>query len=280
MRNYRVLICLVAMLMVVPGLVLAAQPNSIVISGQDATVLAGTEVENVVVIAGDAQISGRVTEAVVAIGGNIWLHPGAEVFGDVVCLGGTINVEGDARIGGQQVNIGSFSLENLKFLPFLGGWLNFNFSLWRLLSVLFLGAIVYWLFPMAVQRSSDALNHNPAKSALFGLLGYLAVVPLTILLIITVLGIPLVPILWLLVSAARLLGQVALAVIAGQWLAKQLNLQPSAIIYQVLLGLLVLGLLTMLPVVGSLASLFYGLVGFGAVIWTRFGTTQISIPKE
>ncbi|MGI6358187.1 MAG: hypothetical protein ACOX2K_05800 [Bacillota bacterium] len=282
MNKLRVLASLVVMCLVMPSLALAAQPNSIILTGQDATVPAGSEVENVVVIAGDAHISGRVTETVVTIGGSIFLQPGAEVYGDAVCIGGQINLEGDARIGGQQVSIGSFSLDNLRIspiIPFLGNWLGFGFSIWRLVSVVFLGAVVYWLFPLAIKRSSSALSFNPAKSVMFGLLGYLALIPMSILLVITILGIPLVPILWLLVAAGRLFGQVALAMIAGQWLVQQLRL-PATEINQVLLGLIGLGLLTVLPIVGSMASLFYGLAGFGAVLWTRFGTLQIAIPKE
>lgn len=263
----------------VPGTALAAEPNSIVVSGRDATVAAGTEVDNVVVLSGDAHIAGRVTETVVAIGGSIYLEPGAEVYGDAVSLGGTINLQGDARIGGQQVSMGSFSLDDIHIGPFFSNWLGFNLSVWRLLSLLFLGLIVFWLVPQQVNRSSAAAELNPLRSVVFGLLGYLALIPMTILLLITVLGIPLIPILWLLVVAGRLLGQVCLGLLAGRWLAPKLNLQTTDV-YQMLLGLLVLGLITAIPVVGGLASLFYGLVGFGAALWTRFGTKPASLPKE
>lgn len=262
-----------------PASALAAAPNSIVVSGRDATVAAGTEVDSVVVISGDAHIAGRVTETVVVIGGSIYLEPGAEVYGDAVSLGGTINLQGDARIGGQQVSMGSFSLDNIHVGPFFSNWLGFNLSVWRLLSLLFLGLVVFWLLPQHVQRSNAALELNPLRSVIFGLLGYLALVPMTILLLITVLGIPLIPLLWLMVIAGRLLGQVSLGLLAGRWLAPKLNLQVTEV-YQILLGLLVLGLITAIPVVGGLASLFYGLVGFGAVLWTRFGTRAASLPKE
>lgn len=263
----------------VPATALAAEPNSIVVSGRDATVAAGTEVDSVVVLSGDAHIAGRVTETVVAIGGSIYLEPGAEVYGDAVSLGGTINLQGDARIGGQQVSMGSFSLDNIHIGPFFSNWLGFNLSVWRLLSLLFLGLIVFWLVPQHVHRSSAAVELNPLRSVIFGLLGYLALIPMTILLLITVLGIPLIPVLWLLVVAGRLLGQVALGLLAGRWLAPKLNLQTTDI-YQLLLGLLVLGLITAIPVVGGLASLFYGLVGFGAALWTRFGTKAAALTKE
>lgn len=280
MKKALALVLMLVVCLAVPGLALAAEPNSLVISGRDATVPVDTEVDSVVVISGDAHIFGRVREAVVAIGGSIYLEPGAEVYGDVVSLGGTINLASDAHVGGQQVSLGSFSLENVHIGPFFTNWLGFNLSIWRLLSILFLGLVTQWLLPQQVKRSSAALEQNPLRSVVFALLGYLALVPLTILLVITILGIPLVPLLWLLVAAGRLLGQVALGLLAGRWLAPRLNLHMSEQ-YHVLLGLLVLGALTALPVVGGLASLFYGLVGFGAVLWTRFGTrSALALPKE
>lgn len=263
---------------------LSSVPDSIVVSGEDVHVAKDKEVTSVVVIGGSATIEGRVTDAVVAIAGSIYLKPGAIVDGDVVAVGGTVHKEGDARVGGEQVSLGIPSLQNMKFgrlpLGLLGGnWFSFSFSVWRILAVIFLGWMTYWLFPRHSNEVMSAISADPAKSVLFGLLGYLALLPLTIILIITLLGIPLVPLLWLAVAAGRFLGQVALGLLVGRYLAVRLNFQVSDI-YHTLLGLFALGAVVALPVVGGIASLFYGLVGFGAVIWTRFGTKPVPAVKE
>lgn len=260
---------------------LGAVPDSIVVSGEDVHVARDKEVSSVVVIGGSATIEGRVTDAVVAIAGSIYLKPGAIVEGDVVAVGGTVHKEGEVRVGGEQVSLGIPALGNLRFgnFPSFGNWMRFNFSVWRILAVVFLGWVTYWLFPRHVNQVTGAMITDPAKSVLFGLLGYLALAPLSIMFIISLVGIPLLPLLWLAVLAARFLGQVALGLVAGRFLADRLNLQVSEI-YQVLLGLFALGILVALPVVGGLASLFYGMVGFGAVIWTRFGTRSVPTVKE
>lgn len=252
---------------------ITAGPNNIVLTGQDAHLAADMQAENVVVIGADAHISGRVLGEVVAIGGSVYLDSTAIVDGTAVALGGKVEMSPGAQVYGEQVSVGLSSLGGL--LPGLNklGFLQWKqrFALGRLLLILFLGWIVLWLFPQPVGRITSTLNANPAKATMFGLLAYLAIIPLTILFIITILGIPLVPILWLALLGARLLGQAALGLLAGRWLAPYLKLE-AADMALAMLGLLVLALISFLPVIGGLASLFYGLVGFGAAVWTRFGT--------
>lgn len=255
-------------------------PNNIILTGQDAHVPANTQVENVVVFGANARISGRVLGEVVSIGGSVYLDSTAIVDGTAVAIGGTIELSPGAQVYGEQVSVGLGSLGQLW--PRLG---SFGFSRWRysfafgrLLTVVFLGCIVFWLFQQPVERIAGSVNLNPAKATLFGLLAYLAVIPLTILFVITILGIPLVPILWLLVFVARFMGQVALGLLAGRWLAPYLKLEVTDMALA-LLGLVVLALISFLPVVGGLASLFYGLIGFGAALWSRLGTKLPVINK-
>lgn len=271
MKKLWTIIALCLCFLALPAAAWAAQPDSLVISGRDAVVAAGETVTSVVVIAGDARIAGHVEEAVVAVGGSIYLEPGAVVEGDVVSLGGRIERQGDAKIEGQQVSLGSLSLQGLQIGSGWANWLRAGLSVWRLLAVLFLGAVLFWMCPRQLATVTEAVNGNPLRAVIFGGLGYLALIPLSIILLITILGIPLIPLIWLAMFAARLFGQVALGSLAGRWLGKSLNWQLTPLALT-LLGLLALGLLAALPVVGGLAGLFYGLVGFGAVLWTRFGT--------
>lgn len=264
-----------------PRATVSIGPNNVVLSGQDAYVPENTQVENVVVFGANARISGQVRGDVVSIGGSVFLNSTAVVDGTAVAIGGKVEISEGARVYGEQVSIGLSSLGQLW--PKIGslgfhGWRS-SFALGRLLLVVFIGWIVYWLFPRQVEQTASVLNTDPAKASLFGLLSYLAIIPLTILLVITLLGIPLVPILWLLVLIARLLGQVALGLLAGRWLAPYLKLEVADMALA-LLGLVVLALISFLPVIGGLASLFYGIVGFGAAVWTRLGTRLPLAIKE
>jgi len=266
-KKYLVVAVFVTVLLL-PALAGAASQDSIVRFGEDAEVPQGTTVDtNVVVFNGNATVRGRVRENVVVIMGDIYLEQEAVVDGNVVAVGGRVIKSPTARIGGENVSLGA---GNFRFMPHM----NFSFgrhvgvgSVWRLLSIVFLGCVLYWLLPAPVVKVAGTASADPLKSVLYGLLGYLAVIPLTIMLIITIVGIMALPLLWASVFAGRFLGQVALGLLAGKLIAERLNLSSSGVAH-VLLGLLTLGLFTLIPVVGGLMSLFYSLLGFGAVVWT------------
>lgn len=271
MKN--IVILFVLIMMVFPTFTGAASQDDIVMMGKDAHVPAGNVLSgSVVVIGADAVIEGHVRDSVVVIFGNIRLESNAIVDGAVVSVGGSLDRKDGAQIGGEQVSLGLGDL-NIGNLPHVN--MPFRFfsplaSLWKVLSIVFLGWVIFWLFPAPVLNIGAAAQAEPLKAVLFGLLGYLAVIPLTIMLLITLVGIPLIPLFWLAILVGRFMGQVALGLIAGRYLSHKLNHEMTDALV-VVMGLLVLGLVTIIPVVGGLASLFYSLLGFGAVLWTKFG---------
>jgi len=165
-----------------------------------------------------------------------------------------------------------FSNRWFGFAPFWGWGMK---SVWQTLVVVALGWLMFTLFPAHTEKIAVAAQGEPLKAIVYGFLGYLALVPVTIMLAITILGIPIIPVLWAGVAVARLLGQVALGLLVGRALARSLNRDMIEAHY-VILGLAVLGLSVAVPGVGGLVSLFCSLLGFGAVLWTRGGRVQAS----
>lgn len=256
----------------------ATASDAVVQIGQDVVVSADQTVDEVVVINADAHIAGRVIGNVLAVNGTIYLESGANVGGNTATLAGKVVNNGSEIISGTRIDLGNSinlsTLNQLRHLSVRPSWFSHLWSAtswWQLLTIILLGLLVNWMCPRPLQRTADALTADPAKSALYGVLAYLALIPLTLVLVITILGIPAIPVLWGGVALARLLGQVALGLVAGRYLIAQLR-NSSLTEYVLPIGLLTLGLITMLPVVGGLASLFYGIVGFGAAVWTKFGT--------
>lgn len=189
----KIVILLALIVMVFPALAGAASQDNIVMMGKDAHVPAGNVLSgSVVVIGADAVIEGHVRDSVVVIFGNIRLEPNAIVDGTVVSVGGTLDRKEGAQIGGEQVSLGLGDI-NIGNLPQFN--MPFRFfsplaSLWKVLSIVFLGWVIFWLFPAPVLKIGAAAQAEPLKAVLFGLLGYLAVIPLTIMLLITLVGIP------------------------------------------------------------------------------------------
>lgn len=261
-----------------PTLAAAAQ-DSIVMAGKEAHVPAGSvHSGSVIVFGSNAIIEGRVRDDVVVIFGDLHLEAEAVVDGDVVVVGGSLVRKPGSQIGGEQVSIGLGdinigSIPHMNLRPFR--WMSPLAAVWRVLAIAFMGWVVFWLFPGSVSKVSVAAQAEPLRAVLYGLLAYLAMIPLSLVFLITIVGIPVIPLLWLALFVGRFLGQVALALLAGRYLAKQLN-REMADALSVVLGLLVLGIVTIIPVVGGLAALFYGLLGFGSVVWTKFGRNSVA----
>jgi hypothetical protein len=256
--------------------------DNIVTIGKDVTLEANSFVtNNVVVIGGSATIRGQVQENVVAVFGNIYLEQGAVVRGDAVAVFGSVIRQGDSQVYGESVSvdIGSLNWRDLRFSgvtrPFQGAWRGSG-SIWGVLWVVLLGLIVMWVAPRAVEGVASAATTDPVKAILYGLLSYVALVPLTIVMVISLLGIPLIPFFWLAVAVGRLVGQVALGLVAGRYILRQASSGGHNQAAAAAIGLLALGVITLIPVAGGFASLFYSLLGFGAVVWSRFGRRPVS----
>ena len=186
----------------------------------------------------------------------------------------SINVPGVSLGRFPGINMGRFPGMNMGS----GAWLRWFvfpvFSLWRIAVSTILGWLVFTLLPLHTVRASDAAEREPLRAILYGLLGYAATIPATIVLAITLIGIPLIPVLWLAIALAGLFGQAALGLLVGKALNKSLN-QDFNESHQVLIGLATIGVLTAIPGAGGLVSLFTGLLGFGAAVWTQFGRNAV-----
>ena len=231
---------------------------------------------DIVGFGGGATVDSLVGGNIISFGGSTSLLANAVVNGDIFTVGGSLNRSAGAVVNGSvnsplNMNL-SWTGSSLPGLTFFGFSL---FRIWSLLVVVLLGWLIYARLPKHVTQVANTMTLDPAKAVIFGFIGYLAIVPLMLLMVVTIVGIPLVPVLLMAVAVGRLLGQIALGLVAGHWLAARLNLETASVAV-VLFGLTTLGMLSLVPGIGFALSLFYGLVGFGAVLRSRFGTKSLS----
>jgi hypothetical protein len=93
--------------------------------------VAGTS-GDVVAIGGRVQVEGHVKGDVVAIGGGVMLGENAKVGGDVVTIGGELNRQNGSEVGGEIVSQGgSYVLPLLIIVP--------------LIPVILVVALIWWL---------------------------------------------------------------------------------------------------------------------------------------
>ena len=99
-----------------------------------------------------------------------------------------------------------------------------------------------------------------------GLLGYGAVCLLSAVFTISLIGIPLALIVFLLCCAFTLVGSAAVACLLGQKVAAAMEKPDYSELICVLIGGILLGILAIIPVLGWISWTLISLFGFGAVL--------------
>ncbi len=237
----------------------------------------GSVAHDVVAVMGKAVVNGTVGRNVVAVGGGVTLGPAAVVGGDVISIGGTIDRAPGAIVGGRIVNQsfgigphGRFWTPDIVWRHDRGrsdwaeGFSNY-YRAWRwTFALFFLGlyALLAALFPGGVRRCGDVLAHRPALTVLTAFLGLLAVPPVFILLLVSIVGIPLSPLLVCALVACALFGKAAIYALLGRSLAND-RLHPAA---AVLLGGALCTLLYFVPILGIGVSVSLSILGFGCAV--------------
>jgi hypothetical protein len=248
--------------------------------GGSVTLRSGAEAREVVAVGGSVTLEpGASCRQAVAVGGDVRIGPGASVEQDAVSVGGKVQVDPSGDVGGQRtaVPIPGVSALISKWTHHVTsedspGW-SLAGALARYAVYLALALLLMLLFQRRVEVVGASIEANPLKSLLAGLLGLMAQPFLSILLIVTLIGIPLVLVQVLGVLVAGVFGFTALA----WWLGRRLPVQLSrgAMVLQLALGLAIIFVATQIPVLGWLVWTAVVLITFGGVLRTRFGQEPV-----
>jgi hypothetical protein len=238
---------------------------------------------DVFIMGGNLEASGTINGELVILGGNANLSESTLIRGDVAVFGGNVNRNG-ASIEGEFTTGDSISIPFVFDESFDFGEIDFpqpsfqarvSFLVFQAFVMAALALLIVAVAPDGTARVSDAVARFPLQSGAFGLLTALAFVPGIVLMAITILLIPLIPVAVLLLVVAGFFGWVAI----GYELGRRMLATSQSAFSPVLaagLGTLVLSLvsggISFVPCWGGLFGLIVGLVGLGAVIITRFGT--------
>jgi hypothetical protein len=254
----------------------------------------GQEVCDVVVYGGNLEVLGQVSGDAVAFGGNVHVGSDAEVQGDVVAFGGEVSKDEDAEIHGQQLSFGGSSGAGMvtkgakawKNATTPGNHSDSSHGLSPKLPNLLLQFAVFFglsfLFlmfaPARMKQIEGELKRDPVKCGVAGLLGSVALVPMSILLAVTIIGIPFVFVLWLVVGLGVAMGFSAVAAEIGTRLPiLKPNRKTQAAVLA--LGIGVLLLVELIPVLGPLVLAVVGFLALGSIIRTRFGGRAQGFPE-
>jgi len=216
---------------------------------------------DITVFGGDADIQGRVNGNVTTYGGDVKSEPGSVITGKVY-----------------------------RYPPSLMGWLPWtpaaatitheNEHLMMRLAYSVIVVLVFLIFPVRVRAALDRVEHHPGLSAAVGVLALVAVVPIAVLLFISFIGWPLIPVEIIAIFAGILIGQAALGLLIGRRLYELIRPQgtPSPL-GALILGLIVISAAEILPIVGGLVTALVCLVGLGAAILAFIRETTFMGPS-
>ena len=219
-------------------------------------------------------IDGVVDGNVTLYGGNVTLQDAAHVNGDIhVCEGQWI--EGT----NSQLHGSVFDCTKDVSMIFLGdGGANFRF--WSVLTWVALGILLTTLLPEHVMLVRTTVKSKTRRSFVLGLLSILLAPAVLAVLVALIISFPLAILVMVGLTAAWVLGTVAVGWMIGEYLVRRVAPHYNAHPLQVIVGLAVLALAGSLPYVGWFFSIGAGLLGLGAVFLSRFGTRLYSQPKQ
>lgn len=271
----------------------------------------GQTVDNAVAYGGNLLVDGDVTGDAVAFGGNLTVngHVGgnctafggqirlghdAVVNGKVQALGGTIVKEEGAVVEGGEDSLGAAAIGTMISRLPRGLHLNDHGHLpervasrkhrfWLsnfLLEFAFLfslGFLFLIFMPNRMKQLATAIRSDPVRCGVTGLVAAFAMVPLLIMLVITVIGIPFALLLVLVSPVVVAMGLTALASEIGLRLPFLRGYKTQAIVLA--LGLLLILVAWQIPFFGALVAAVSIFLGIGSIIRTRLGSRGNGFPE-
>jgi hypothetical protein len=277
--------------------VLAAQPpfqhtGTVLMSfNGDVTVPAGESADSVFVVTGTATIRGTVETVIVldgaavlegasvhslfVTGGSVSIDGASTVTGDVRTLGATATVDPAATVGGTVSGLESDLVAAGAILAPAILLFMLGLALVTIVSGLALAALA----ARQVRSAEGLMDTEPVRTFVVGVAGLVVIPVVAILAVVTVVGAPLgLAILLVVWPAAAVAGYLVAGIWIGEWLLERVSPRerPARPYLAAVVGLIVLPMISIVPFVGAIASLF----GFGAVLllaWRTF--RQPSAPR-
>lgn len=256
--------------------------DQVVALGRD-LVIAGDALADVVAVDGTVRVTGSVAGDVIVLGGDVLASAGASIEGDVFVLGGEVAAAPGATLAGRTVAYPSVSRAWLTLLegPTLGlpaaSPLVLGAKLALLCGWLALALLLFATAGREVLATSESVAGEPFHNFLVGLTAVLALVLTALFLTSLAAGLLAVPLLFLVVFVALLLklwGMVAVFHALGHWLSRRLRRTPPLPLTAATVGLLLLGLVKLLPWLGIWVWTVATFIGVGAALSTKLGRRE------
>jgi uncharacterized RDD family membrane protein YckC len=259
----------------------AGQVDDAVVSVLGNTRVTGPVGDTAVAVLGNTYVDSKVGDSVIAVMGNVELGPHADVGGDVVAVGGELIRDPAAIVHGSVQDVAVFG--RMGGFEWLHPWLHHCLLLGRplafapgigwawTLALGFLGLylLIALLFPKGVIDCVRTMETRPGRTVLASLFTFILKPIVFLLLVVTVIGMILIPFLAFGLFIAGLFGKaVALAWLGRRVLPARDDGQEAHAVLAVLVGGIIMLLLYVVPFLGFVAYKAFDILGLGIVVYT------------
>lgn len=239
---------------------------------------------DIVIIGGTVTTEGTINGSVIVIGGAVTLEDTAVVNGDIVATGASLERSPLAQVSGnvteQTPAVLNFDNKNPLQLPFSSNRNYLTEFLTATLEALGLAvmALILGLFlPDQTKRVSDTIVKEPLVTGGVGLLTVFCAPIAMVLISITIILIPITLLAAVVLALAILFGWIAVGNEIGERIGRLFHTEwsvPVASGIGTLLISLAIGTLNMLPCIGWIFGFIVIILGLGAVVSSRFGSSK------
>ena len=247
-------------------------------------------VNDIVLLAGDAKIQGRVKGYIFVFAGNVEISQGAQVEGKVTVVLGEISgkatLQNNTKHGPdayQEINglklVAAATLLMMEGMP-KEIWGNrqyawFGWELMTFITLTLIHLLLVLIFPQQIDNMASTMSHRPIGSTLLGLIVLIIVPYLLILLILSIAGIPFALLLGAILLPIAIYGKTAIFLSIGNTIFPQ---QSNAI--AVIVGYWIYRMATVIPYLSIPTFVIASTIGVGISLRTVFGQKPIQPAKS
>lgn len=256
-------------------------PRMIVI-GQSLRVSVDERVKELVVIGGRVDVYGVVEKAVL-VGGYIRLHPQAQITEELKMFGGHLEELEGAELMAEVIRMGIplneknwqeawEGVASSSVVRWFGSfWAKLSYFCFKLFVLLCCMALVNHVAPNYQNQVYQSLRERLSTHLFWGILSVLLVLPVTVFLTLSIIGIPLLPIQFSLLCVFVVLGNAHIARVLIEKLSMQFKIDLGLGRWStIVVGLILMDALQFIPVVGTLVRFLLLVTGFGAASKTFY----------
>ena len=255
-------------------------------------------------VGGVVDINGKITGDLVLIGSSGKIGPEAEIEGSFVNIGSSIDIDKNAVFHGEKtsINLGpinrlignrylrsygtsNYPMHRIRFFTYDYSWFR---SISKFIIYYLMALAIVVLFKKGTRNVEKTMNISPFATFLAGFLVELLIIPSIVILAVSIIGIPFIPVLILALFIAMIFGNSVLIYMIGKYTINKVGKKNVHVSLTVLLGLIVMSIIPLLGLIVNFTgitwlnilfvSLYFTEIyiiityALGSVTLSRFGT--------